>query len=79
MKSIGATMREQRKARGLTQQQVAELARLPRSEISEMENNKFTGSIIRVERAAAALGMCLVLQVKRWPVLEELHSFFNED
>jgi len=79
MKSLGRTLRDRRKSRGLTQQQVAERARLPRSEISEMENNKYTGSITRVERVADSLGLQLELTVKRRPVLEELEDFFNED
>ena len=59
---VGKRLRQLRKARGLTQAQLAELASLPQSQISQIESGVRRGSAIQLDAArnlAFALGVSL--------------------
>ena len=50
---VGRRIRQLRKSRGLTQAQLAELAHLPQSQISQIESGARRGSAIQLEAARA--------------------------
>jgi XRE family transcriptional regulator, fatty acid utilization regulator len=59
---VGRRIRHLRKARGLTQAQLAELCELPQSQISQIESGVRLGSAIQLRaarRIAFALGVSL--------------------
>ena len=59
---VGKRIRTLRKARGLTQAQLAELCDLPQSQISQIESGARRGSTIQLDAARAiafALGVSL--------------------
>jgi y4mF family transcriptional regulator len=60
-KDIGAAIRAERKAKGLTQQQFADLAGVGRRFLSELEAGKPTCEIGRVLKVAAAAGLHLMI------------------
>lgn len=79
LEQLGKTLRAERKKRNLSQSDAGELAGLARREISEIENGKFKGSILKVQNYAMSLGLSLSLEIKRRPQLSELEELFNED
>ena len=79
LEQLGKTLRTERKKRNLSQSVAGELAGLARREISEIENGKFKGSILKVQNYAMSLGLSLSLEIKRRPQLSELEELFNED
>ena len=79
LEQLGKTLRTERKKRNLSQTDAGELAGLARREISEIENGKFKGSILKVQNYALSLGYSLSLEIKRRPQLSELEELFNED
>lgn len=59
---VGKRIRDLRKTRGFTQAQLAEMAKLPQSQISQIESGARRGSAIQLEAArsiAFALGVSL--------------------
>ena len=57
---IGERLRETRLARGLTQEQVAERARLARTTVNRIERNKEAAGPKRLARLAAALDVSVL-------------------
>ncbi|MGH2880611.1 MAG: helix-turn-helix domain-containing protein [Solirubrobacteraceae bacterium] len=64
--SIGPAIRAYRKDAGLTQQQLADMAGLHRSYISELEHGKETEQLRRVLRLLKLLGVRATLQKVDW-------------
>lgn len=58
-KTIGARIRQLRRERGLTTQQLAEKVGVTQSQISQIETGKSAASIVTLFRLARALGMSL--------------------
>jgi len=56
---LGAQIREIRKARGLTQEQLAEMIDVEQKHVSRIESGKNYPSIDRLEKIAAALNSSL--------------------
>ena len=59
---VGRRIRQLRRARGLTQAQLAELCELPQSQLSQIESGARRGSTIQLDaarRIAFALGVSL--------------------
>jgi len=56
---LGAQIREIRKARGLTQEQLAEMIDVEQKHVSRIESGKNYPSIDRLEKMAAALNASL--------------------
>ena len=77
--SLGSQLKARRTLLGLTQASISDRAGVPRSEISEIEHDKFTGSIKRVEKVANALGMTLTCTTIKRPVYEELAAIFSNE
>lgn len=69
---LGASLREMRAHRGLTQEQAAQLAGLTRHKVMEVESGKDTVSISAYTRLAAALGAALSTTSRTRPTLDEL-------
>lgn len=60
---VGAVIRQARHAKGLTQTDLAKLARMSQSNIAYLERDTFNPGIQTVNRVAKALGMSLTLLV----------------
>ncbi len=58
-KAIGTRIRSARKARGLTQQQLAERAHLTRQTLGRIEDGKHTAEIGKVVSVLTALGLSI--------------------
>jgi transcriptional regulator with XRE-family HTH domain len=56
-KLLGANLRRERKARGLSQEELADLARLHRTYVGSVERGERNVSIDNIERLARALGI----------------------
>ncbi|CAI06945.1 transcriptional regulator, y4mF family [Thauera chlorobenzoica] len=71
---IGSTVREMRQARGLTQQEVARLAGVGRTSLSQLENGRIGDIGIRkLLRVCAVLGLELqAVPESRLPTLDDL-------
>ncbi|WP_296615396.1 helix-turn-helix transcriptional regulator [Sphingomonas sp.] len=54
---LAVNLRALRKARGMTQEDVAGVAEIDRSYVSEIENQRFSASLDMVERLAGAFGL----------------------
>ena len=71
--SISQTVRTTRKARGLSQQQLADLTQLDRTTIGALERNDYNDLGIRkVERVLMVLGKSLSCQDITLPTLDDL-------
>lgn len=75
---IGRSLRELRQRRGLTQQQVADLARLPREKIVRLEQGRGTTAIEAYVAAAHAMGAELTLVPTQRPTLEEVSKVLGD-
>jgi transcriptional regulator with XRE-family HTH domain len=64
--SIGDAIRHYRTAAGLTQAQLAEMAGLQRSYLSELENGKETEQLRRTLRVLRQLGVRMTLDEADW-------------
>ena len=64
--SLGAAIRHYRKEAGLTQEQLAEMAGLRRSYLSELESGKETEQLKRVLRVLRQLGVRMTLDEADW-------------
>lgn len=70
---ISQTIRTERKARGMSQQQLADLVHLDRTTIGALERNDYQDLGIRkVERVLTALGMTLNCEYVGMPTLDDL-------
>lgn len=56
-RGMGLRIKELRQARGLTQQQLADLARISRPQLSEIENERKPANTIRLAAIAKALNV----------------------
>jgi transcriptional regulator with XRE-family HTH domain len=64
--SIGDALRHYRTAVGLTQAQLAEMAGLQRSYLSELESGKETEQLKRILRVLRQLGVRMTLEEADW-------------
>jgi HTH-type transcriptional regulator/antitoxin HipB len=64
--SLGDAIRHYRTAAGLTQAQLAEMAGLQRSYLSELENGKETEQVRRILRVLRQLGVRMTLDEADW-------------
>lgn len=73
LNDISQTIRNARKARGMTQQQLAELTQLDRTTIGALERNDYSDLGIRkVERVLMMLGKTLSCDDMSLPTLDDL-------
>ena len=73
LNDISQTIRTARKARGMTQQQLAELTQLDRTTIGALERNDYNDLGIRkVERVLMMLGKTLNCEDVGMPTLDDL-------
>lgn len=73
LNDISQTIRTARKARGMTQQQLAELTQLDRTTIGALERNDYNDLGIRkVERVLMVLGKTLSCEDVGMPTLDDL-------
>lgn len=64
LQTLADELQRQRLATGLSQRQIAEAARIPRSSVSRLETGKRPlASVLEISRVAGALGLDLVLRV----------------
>ncbi|HEV3322253.1 MAG TPA: helix-turn-helix transcriptional regulator [Solirubrobacteraceae bacterium] len=64
--SVGPAIRHYREAAGLTQEQLAEMAGLNRSYLSELEQGRETEQMRRIIRLLKLLGVRATLQKADW-------------
>ena len=64
--SLGEAIRHYRREAGLTQAQLAELAGLRRSYLSELESGKETEQVKRILRVLRQLGVRMTLEEADW-------------
>jgi len=64
--SLGAAIKHYRKQAGLTQAELAELAGLNRTYLSDMEKGKETEQVRRLVRVLKQLGVRMTLQKADW-------------
>lgn len=64
--SLGAAIRHYRKEAGLTQEQLAEMAGLRRSYLSELESGKETEQLKRILRVLRQLGVRMTVDEADW-------------
>lgn len=64
--SLGEAIRHYRREAGLTQAQLAEMAGLRRSYLSELENGKETEQVKRILRILRQLGVRMTLDEADW-------------
>lgn len=64
--SLGAAIRHYRKEAGLTQAQLAELAGLNRTYLSDLERGRETEQVRRLLRVLRQLGVRITLQKAAW-------------
>jgi transcriptional regulator with XRE-family HTH domain len=73
LQEIGETIRKARKARGMSQQQLADLVHLDRTTIGALERNDYQDLGIRkVERVLTVLGKTLTCEDVGMPTLDDL-------
>jgi transcriptional regulator with XRE-family HTH domain len=72
MEALGRQIRKARKQRGLLQTDIAARASVRRQVVSELERGVYKGSLQRAMDVLRAMGLRLVLEPVRFPVLEEL-------
>jgi HTH-type transcriptional regulator / antitoxin HipB len=72
LQKLGEAFRAARQRRGLTQQQVANLASLTRLTVIRIEDGRDSVAIRNHARLAAALGLELSISPRTRPTLEEL-------
>ena len=80
MESIGKLIREERKRQGLSQQQLASLARLSRATLSVIENGTVPEVGVRkLETVLRLLGFTLCAMPIQRPTLEQLPTLGVHD
>lgn len=77
LRHLAKKMREARKRRGLTQQELARLARLTRLRIIEIERGSPAVAMGAYAKAAHAMGFQMGLDAYQRPVFEELDGLFK--
>jgi transcriptional regulator with XRE-family HTH domain len=75
---LGRSFKEMRQRRSLTQAQQAQLARVPRLKVIQIERGDDGVSIRTYAAVAHALGAELALQPTRRPTLEESREYFAD-
>lgn len=77
---IGEKIRDARKKKSLTQQQVSKRSGVNKTTISEIENGRFTGSFDIFERVLDQIGLefNVVPKKAKLPDWDEIDSLFNE-
>ena len=76
---LGKSLRDMRKHRGLTQEQVATLARVPRLKVIQIERGDLKVSVGAYAQVARAVGGELTVAPSRRPTLEEARDYFSND
>ncbi len=79
LKPLGDLIRRLRKDLGWSQAELAQQSGVSRQEISMMENYRFTGSVIKVNRVLMAMRYRLTAEVFRYPTIDEIDEMFNND
>ena len=78
LESIATTIRSARKARGWSQQYLADLCHLDRTTIGALERNAYNDIGIRkVDRVLMVLGKTLTTQEAGLPTLDELKAQYG--
>ncbi len=75
--SLSQSLREARIHRGLSQQQLAEMAGVTRLRVIDIERGSASVAIGAYARVARSLGLQLALEAYRRPVFEELKETFR--
>jgi DNA-binding XRE family transcriptional regulator len=68
---VGRQIAEARRARRLTQRQVAKIARIDQADISNIERGAANPTLNTLSAVASAVGMRIELTKKRWPTREK--------
>ncbi len=78
---IGKQIKQSRKAKRLTQAQLAESTRINKTTISEIENGRFTGSFDIFERLLDSLDLefSVIPKAHSLPDWDEIENLFEED
>ncbi len=78
---IGLKLKEIRKYRGLTQQQVAAKTSIFRQDVSKIENGSFAGALSTLNKYLHFAGLQLTCQERpsQFVQLEDLKSVFDDD
>lgn len=76
---LGQSLKELRQRRGLTQQEVARLARLPREKVVRLEQGRGTIAIEAYAALAHALGAELTPTPVRRPTIEEVSKALADE
>tara|TARA_Y100000588_G_scaffold387362_1_gene484951 strand:- start:6448 stop:6705 length:258 start_codon:yes stop_codon:yes gene_type:complete len=78
---IGKQVRQSRKAKHLTQVQLAKITRINKTTISEIENGRFTGSYDIFERLLDSLDLqfSVIPKTHSLPDWDEIENIFKED
>ena len=78
---IGKQIKQSRKAKQLTQAQLAESTRINKTTISEIENGRFTGSFDIFERLLDSLDLefSVIPKAHCLPDWDEIDNLFEED
>lgn len=77
----GSALKQKRRERKLTQQDIAEKTGLSRNQVIAMEKGTFTGGVKYLLRYLEFLNMKIQLidNIRSFPQLEELADLFRED
>ncbi|EGQ9713985.1 helix-turn-helix transcriptional regulator [Vibrio parahaemolyticus] len=78
---IGKQVKQSRKAKRLTQLQLAKITRINKTTISEIENGRFTGSFDIFERLLDSVGLQFSVTPKTHslPDWDDIEDLFKED
>ena len=76
---FGMSLRDARKRRGLTQAQLAALARVPRLKVIQIERGDASVSMGAYAEVACALGLEFVPVPARRPTLDEVRELLAHD
>mgnify|MGYP000270506989 CR=1 FL=1 len=78
---LGASLKAFRKKKKWTQEEVYLRTGIPRQTVSEIENGKFDGAIIILEKymLLANRDLQVIEKASEYPQLDQLNSLFGED
>lgn len=76
---FGKSLRQARKGRGLTQAQLAAVARVPRLKVIQVERGEASVSVGAYADVAAALGLEFVPVPARRPTLDEVAELLADE
>lgn len=76
---FGKSLRQARKGRGLTQAQLAAVARVPRLKVIQVERGEASVSVGAYADVAAALGLEFVPVPARRPTLDEVTELLADE